>query len=218
VRFGFSSAVNSVATLNLNGYNQTVASLEGAFGNFDTQNQNITGGGVLTVNQIAAQAFSYGGRITDGVTATSLTKNGSGTLMLQNWSGFNSTYSGATTINAGTLMILAGNGTSLSSNSAYTVASGAVLSVNGTSQRIGSLAGAGTVQNGNATTGGFEGTGHGGAPAGVDRRSGQVVAPGAAGREVGKSKLEPMILGAGHQRPHGGCLSRAAVCSRAGLA
>ena len=152
VRFGFSSAVNSVATLNLNGYNQTVASLEGLQGNYDTQNQNITGGGVLTVNQIAAQAFSYGGRITDGVSATSLTKNGSGTLMLQNWSGINSTYSGATTINAGTLMILAGNGTSLSSNSAYTVASGAVLSVNGTSQRIGSLAGAGTVQNGNATT------------------------------------------------------------------
>ena len=152
VRFGFSSAVNSVATLNLNSYNQTVASLEGASGNYDTQNQNITGGGVLTVNQIAAQAFSYGGRITDGVTATSLTKNGSGTLMLQNWSGINSSYSGATTINAGTLMILAGNGTSLSASSAYTIASGAVLSVNGTSQRIGSLAGAGTVQNGNATT------------------------------------------------------------------
>jgi autotransporter-associated beta strand protein len=152
VRFGFSSAANSVATLNLNGYNQTVASLEGASGNYDTQNQNITGGGVLTVNQIAAQAFSYGGRITDGVSATSLTKNGSGTLMLQNWSGINSSYSGATTINVGTLMILAGNGTSLSASSAYTVASGAVLSVNGTSQRIGSLAGSGTVQNGNATT------------------------------------------------------------------
>ncbi|MCX6965131.1 MAG: autotransporter-associated beta strand repeat-containing protein, partial [Verrucomicrobia bacterium] len=152
IRFGWAAAGQSTATLNLNGYDQTVASLEGALGNYDTQNISITGGGVLTVNQTAAQAYAYGGRITDGVTATSLTKNGSGTLMLQNWSGINSTYSGATTINAGTLMILAGNGTSLSSNSAYTVASGAVLSVNGTSQGIGSLAGAGTVQNGHAST------------------------------------------------------------------
>jgi autotransporter-associated beta strand protein len=152
IRFGWMAAGQSTATWNLNGYDQTVASLEGALGNYDTQNTSITGGGVLTVNQTAAQAYAYGGRITDGVTATSLTKNGSGTLMLQNWSGINSTYSGATTINAGTLMILAGNGTSLSSSSAYTVASGAVLSVNGTSQGIGSLAGAGTVQNGNAST------------------------------------------------------------------
>ena len=56
-------------------------------------------------------------------------------------------------------MILAGNGTSLSANSSYTVASGAVLTLGGNSTVagpataiIGSLAGAGTVQNGNAST------------------------------------------------------------------
>ena len=128
-------------------------------GNVDNQNHNITGGGVLTVNQTSNATRSYGGRITDGATATSLVKNGNGTLMLQNWSGINSSYSGATTINAGTLMILAGNGTSLSANSSYTVASGAVLTLGGNSTIagpstaiIGSLAGAGTVQNGNAST------------------------------------------------------------------
>jgi autotransporter-associated beta strand protein len=161
VIFGGNNLTNNAFTLSLNGTNQTISGLaqDSTWAVTDGQNQNVTGGGVLTVNQTSNATRSYGGRITDGATATSLVKNGSGTLMLQNWSGINSSYSGATTINAGTLMILAGNGTSLSANSSYTVASGAVLTLGGNSTVagpataiIGSLAGAGTVQNGNATT------------------------------------------------------------------
>ncbi len=74
-----------------------------------------------------------------------LTKVGNGTLTL---SGVN-TYTGPTNVNVGTLQ--AGSSTAIGTNSAVTVAGGADLQLAGKSNNIGSLAGAGTVENANAT-------------------------------------------------------------------
>ncbi|MBZ9986200.1 autotransporter outer membrane beta-barrel domain-containing protein [Mesorhizobium sp. BH1-1-5] len=81
------------------------------------------------------------------------TKKGSGTLTITGTSGGNN-YSTATDVAEGTLKADATN--IFSAYSAYTVESGATLSLNNFSQAIGSLAGAGTVDNGSAklTTGG----------------------------------------------------------------
>ncbi|NJA04139.1 DUF4347 domain-containing protein [Methylococcaceae bacterium WWC4] len=68
-----------------------------------------------------------------------LTKTGSGTLTL----GGTNTYTGATTISAGTLTTSGNN--RITDSSAVTVASGASLTLSSASDRIGSLAGAGTV-------------------------------------------------------------------------
>jgi fibronectin-binding autotransporter adhesin len=76
----------------------------------------------------------------------SVAKAGAGTWLL---SGSN-TYTGATTVGAGRLQ--AGGNASLSASSAFTVATGAVLGLNGSAASIGSLAGAGTIENGHAST------------------------------------------------------------------
>jgi autotransporter-associated beta strand protein/YVTN family beta-propeller protein len=101
-------------------------SLHAAGGTFDTSGNNATLSGAIS---------GPGG----------LTKIGLGTLIL---SGAGS-YAGATSINAGTLQAAAIG--AFSPNSAYTVASGAFLDLNGFSQTIGSLAGAGNVMLGTAT-------------------------------------------------------------------
>ncbi len=73
------------------------------------------------------------------------TKTGSGTLTL---SGTGS-YTGATAINAGTLQLAGANG--VSNLSALTLAGGTTFSLNGFSDNIGSLAGAGVIQLGAGT-------------------------------------------------------------------
>ena len=73
-----------------------------------------------------------------------LTKDGAGILTL---SGTNS-YVGATTITAGVLQAGAANG--FNQTSAHTVSAGAILRLNAFNAAIGSLAGAGTVENGGA--------------------------------------------------------------------
>jgi len=78
-------------------------------------------------------------------TTGALTKGGAGTLTL---SGAN-LYTGATTVSAGTLMLGASN--VLSNSTAVTVAVGATLDVNGQTETIASLAGAGTVDFGTGT-------------------------------------------------------------------
>ena len=83
--------VNGTGLLDLNGSNQSVASLAGT----GTVRLN---GGALTVNQDANTTFS--GPIAYTFTAGSLTKNGAGTLTL---SGVNN-YSGGTTVNGGRLV------------------------------------------------------------------------------------------------------------------
>ena len=71
-----------------------------------------------------------------------LTKDGGGTLLL---SGANA-YTGATTISAGTLQL--GASERIANTSAVTVSSGATFDVNGKTETIGSLAGAGSVMIG----------------------------------------------------------------------
>ncbi|WP_295850304.1 autotransporter domain-containing protein [Tardiphaga sp.] len=95
-------------------------------GTFDTAGNNATLSGAIS---------GAGG----------MTKTGSGTLTL---SGAGS-YLGATGVNVGTLQ--AGIGNAFSPNSAYTIANGARLDLNGFSQTVGSLAGAGAVTLGTAT-------------------------------------------------------------------
>lgn len=75
------------------------------------------------------------------------TKRGSGTLTITGFAG-NNTYATATNVAEGTLA--AGAANIFSANSAYTVATGATLALDGFDQKIGSLAGAGTVTLGGA--------------------------------------------------------------------
>lgn len=102
------------------------------------QNLIVGGDGNTTIN----------GAITTG--SGTLTKDGAGTLTL----GGANTYTGATTISAGTLRL--GPSGSISDNNAVTVASGATFDVNGRTDTIGTLAGAGDVQlnGGTLTVGG----------------------------------------------------------------
>ncbi len=141
VKFGWHVIGSSSGTLDLNGYDQEVASIAivpqypGLGGD-----QNITGGGTLALN-LTSGTQEYQGRITDGATPTGLIKNGGGTQILNNLSGTPSDYSGATTINGGGLRVT--NTTSFGNNSAVTIASGASLSIVGGSLQMSSLSGGG---------------------------------------------------------------------------
>jgi autotransporter-associated beta strand protein/T5SS/PEP-CTERM-associated repeat protein len=107
-----------------------------------TTNRAVTlnaGGGAFDTNGNSA---TLGGGISS---SGGLTKLGAGTLTLSGAS----SYSGATAVNAGTLQ--AGAANTFASGSAFTVASGATLDLNGFSQTVGSLAGAGNVTLGAAT-------------------------------------------------------------------
>ena len=103
VEFGWNSVGASSGTLDLNGFDQTVAFLRQA-ANFPTVNgdQNITGGGTLTIDTPAG-TYDYHGRFTDGATATSIVKSGDSTQILNNQSGTASNFSGSLTVNAGIL-------------------------------------------------------------------------------------------------------------------
>ena len=71
--------------------------------------------------------------------SANLTKTGSGTLVISS----SETYTGATNINAGTLQLGAKN--LIPNASAVVIASGATFAVNGYSDTVGSIAGAGTI-------------------------------------------------------------------------
>ncbi|GAA5123517.1 hypothetical protein GCM10023212_21950 [Luteolibacter yonseiensis] len=119
------------ASLRLNGYNFSFASLTGTSGSIG--NYSTTTPSVLTVG--GAAATSYAGKIVDGGTAAlALVKNGTGTLTL---TGAN-TYSGSTTIHAGTLSV---STAFLSDTAAVSIDSGAVLNLNttGTLDIVGTL-------------------------------------------------------------------------------
>lgn len=120
--------VASGATLNLNGNNDTVASVAGA-GSITLGGGTLTTGGSGTSTSLSGVISGSGG---------SLSKAGSGTFTL---SGDN-TYTGATTINGGTLLV---NGSQPSSN--VTVNAGTILGGTGTVKEI-SVSGSGTVSPG----------------------------------------------------------------------
>lgn len=121
-----------IGTLALAGFNLTAGSLSGG-GNIGT----ASGTPLLTVGS-NGNSTSYSGVFSG--TGARLTKEGTGTLTL---SGAN-TYTGATTISVGTLQLNTANDR-ISNSSALNVASGATFDLNGRSETVGSLAGAGTV-------------------------------------------------------------------------
>ena len=147
VEFGWNSVGASSGTLDLNGFDQTVAFLRQA-ASFPTLNgdQNITGGGTLTIDTPAG-TYDYHGRFTDGATATSIVKSGDGTQILNNQSGTASNFSGSLTVNAGTLRSESGSDFS---DFCTVVVNGGTLDLNyvGTDQIAGLDLGAGFVASG----------------------------------------------------------------------
>ncbi len=135
-------------TLDLNGFNQTIGGLDPTAGPKTNGliTNSATTGAILTFGG-NNQSTSFFGTLSDGANGGTLglTKTGTGAFTFAG----SSTYSGPTDIQAGT--IVTGALVALSRNSAFTVESGATLDLKGFSQVIGSLAGAGTVEN-SATT------------------------------------------------------------------
>jgi autotransporter-associated beta strand protein len=127
--------------------NQAIKSLSGTSTGVVTNLTNPTG---VTTPATAVLTVSNGGifngAIVDGsVSGVTTGLNVTGGSLSLGGAGLN-TYSGSTTVGTGaTLMGTASN--SLSPNSATTIVANGFLDLDGTSQAIGSLAGAGTVQN-----------------------------------------------------------------------
>ena len=117
--------------LELNGFSLQVVSITGA----GTVTNSSGTAATFTINNALADAFA--GNLTGNL---ALTKSGAGTLTL---SGPASTYSGATTISAG--MIADGVANALPIDTALSVAG--TLDLNGFSQQVASVTGAGTVTN-----------------------------------------------------------------------
>ncbi len=130
--------VSGAGTFDLAGFDQTVGSLSGPASIATI----LLGSATLTVGTDNSSPTLYGGSISG---SGGLTKVGTGTQTL----GGSSTYTGATNVNGGTLRAAAAN--ALAGASAHTVAAGATLDLNGFSQTIGSLAGAGSTTLGAAT-------------------------------------------------------------------
>lgn len=108
IQFGWGNNPGwNTSTLDLNGFDQEVASIETVSTGLGlVNNQNITGtSGALTVNQTVASK-TYEGRITGGV---SLVKSGTGTLILNNLSGIPSDYTGTVEIYDGVVESLSGS-------------------------------------------------------------------------------------------------------------
>ena len=131
-RFTLSNASN--AFLDLNNYNQTIASLSG--GGILGGNVSL-GSGTLTLGG-NNRSTSYAGIISG---SGGLVKQGTGTFSL---SGTN-IYSGSTTINGGGIQALANNAFSPNSAIFITNTAGVVLDLNNFNETIGSLSGGGSV-------------------------------------------------------------------------
>ncbi|KIQ19098.1 hypothetical protein RT97_28870 [Variovorax paradoxus] len=128
------------ATLDLNGFDQSVASLAGgggAGGEVKLGGATLTTGGDSTSTTFAGAVTGAGG----------LVKQGTGNFKV---TGTN-TYTGATQVNAGTLS--AGAANALSAASAHSVATGATLDLGGFNQTVASLSNSGTVSLAGAAPG-----------------------------------------------------------------
>jgi autotransporter-associated beta strand protein len=132
--------VNSGATLRLGGRDNSVGSLAGL--GFVENASIVSSANTLSIGNDNTST-NFGGIVQNGagIGPLAITKNGSGT---QIFSGAN-TYTGDTNVNGGVLQ--AGSSSAFGLNSATTVASGATLRLAGNSITLGSLSGAGTVEN-----------------------------------------------------------------------
>jgi autotransporter-associated beta strand protein len=125
--------VNGV--LDMAGTSETIGGLSGTGAVINGSHATTTS--TLTLN--CTSNFSFAGGLGDGSAPLALTKSGTGVQTLSGGVG----YSGATNVTQGTLEGGATN--AISPNSAYTISFGATLNLGGFSQRIASLAGAGSV-------------------------------------------------------------------------
>ena len=128
---GTAVTINSSGTLNLAGFNQTVASLAGNAGS----TLQLAGGMLTTGANDTSTAFS--GTIT-GLLASGIVKVGTGTFTLD---GNSPAFLGTTTVNGGTLALATNN--AISASSAVNLAAGATLDVSVAGATITTLAGAG---------------------------------------------------------------------------
>ncbi|MDG1300588.1 MAG: autotransporter-associated beta strand repeat-containing protein [Opitutae bacterium] len=129
MQFGFNDASGafpevpgaySTARLDLNGFDQTLASIETYSGSLGVGGDvDITGSGTLTVNQ--ATDTEYQGRLTGGL---ALIKSGAGTLTLNNLSGTPTSNTGSTSVTGGSLSLSSAD---LDDASTVSIATGAVL-------------------------------------------------------------------------------------------
>ena len=154
--FSQNSVVNVLAnsTLDLNSFSQTIVALNGS-GTGTVTNGSFGSTAALTLNGDGlADTLSSSANIIDHATnpvlygILAIVKNGAYTQVL---AGTN-TYGGGTAVNVGTLANGSLNG--FSPNSSYTVASVAFLDLNGFNSSVGSLQGAGTVENGSGNVNG----------------------------------------------------------------
>jgi fibronectin-binding autotransporter adhesin len=128
------------ATLDLKGFNQTIAGLKNTA---PTNTATVTNSSVttstFTINTATGVSENYTGLITANI---ALVKSGVG---LQKIGGAN-TYTGTTLISAGTLQIGTAVGV-IPDGSAVTITSPGVLDMNTFSETVGSITGTGTVDN-----------------------------------------------------------------------
>jgi len=127
--------VNSSATCDLQGFNQTVSSITGA----GTISSSLTSA-TLTVNTAAPVSSS---NILSGQLA--LDKQGLSTLTLN----VAASYAGTTTVETGTL--ISGITNALPTTTTLSISSGAFFDLNGNNQQVAGLAGTGTIENTSAT-------------------------------------------------------------------
>jgi autotransporter-associated beta strand protein len=123
------AASANLGTLDLNGRNQTFASINSTAGtNGTASNNTITSASpaILTINGSGSSIYGDGTNANSGVItgAVSIVKSGSGSLTF----GDANTYTGTTTVNQGALIV---NGTQTGTG-AVTVATGATLAGSGT--------------------------------------------------------------------------------------
>jgi autotransporter-associated beta strand protein len=125
----------SAATLNLNGFNQSLAGLAGGNATFSITNNGGSNSTLTLAGLTANQTFA--GVIKDGTTnKTSLVMNSSSRTQTLNG---NNTFSGTTTVTAGTLAL--GSNLALQNSALDTTGAGTVT-FSGTTPTIGGLSGA----------------------------------------------------------------------------
>lgn len=131
------SLVNNTSTLNLNGFDITVAGIIGTDTTAEVRNNNASAASI-TLSRGSGD-ITYSGRILNGTGVLAVVKAGGYTQRF----GGNNSYTGTTNINAGVLKAV--SQTAISAASAFTIGNtaGATLDIQGFSNSIGSLAGGG---------------------------------------------------------------------------